>query len=58
MNILFKEPSVPNFITVTGFPQTIGVESFSREELKPFVKLWERAFWANYNRRKKLQLQK
>jgi hypothetical protein len=58
MRILFKEPSAPNFITVTGFNQTIAVESFSREDLKPYVKLWEKAFWANYNKRKKLAKQK
>lgn len=59
MKILFETPKYPpNFLTAQGFDRTIAVEFFSREDLKPYVKLWEKAFWANYNRRKKLAMQK
>jgi hypothetical protein len=54
MKILFKKPIAPNFLAVVGFDQTIGVDSFSRDDLKSYLKLWEMTFWDNYNRRKKL----
>lgn len=54
MILKFQTPTVPNFVHLEEVETSIPIESLSREQLEGLSKVWIKALFANYNKRKKL----